>query len=127
MKKKLIESLLNDTDMWVSRTGLLHSIRDLNVSQRFVHIVTGCGETFDIRNSRSSRSARALRLRKFKKPCKQGRVSDLKINEFLQKTSKEIRTKHVRVTEIPSNSINIPTPVHAEKPEEAIIILKKIL
>lgn len=102
--------------MWVSRTGLLHSIRDLNVSQRFVHIVTGCGETFDIRNSRSSRSARALRLRKFKKPCKQCRVSDLKINEFLQKTSKEIRTKHVRVTEIPSNSINIPTPVHAEKP-----------
>ncbi|OPY21133.1 MAG: Pyrrolysine--tRNA ligase [Methanomethylovorans sp. PtaU1.Bin093] len=116
MKKKLLESLLKDTDMWVSRTGLLHSIRDLNVSQRSVHIVTSCGETFDIRNSRSSRSARALRLRKFKKPCKMCRVSDLKINEFLQKTSKDIRTKHVRVTEISSNSINIPTPVHAEKP-----------
>ena len=57
MKKKLLESLINDTDMWVSRTGLLHGIREFNVSQRFIHIVTDCGETFDIRNSRSSRSA----------------------------------------------------------------------
>lgn len=114
MKKKLLESLLNDTDMWVSRTGLLHSIRDLNASQRFVHIVTDCGETFDIRNSRSSRSARALRLRKFKKPCKHCRVSDMKINEFLQKTSRESKTKHVRVTQIPS-SVNVSTPIHTER------------
>jgi pyrrolysyl-tRNA synthetase len=115
MKKKLLESLLNDTDMWVSRTGLLHSIRDLNISQRFVHIVTDCGETFDIRNSRSSRSARSLRLRKFKKPCKRCRVSDMKINEFLQKTSRESKTKNVRVTEIPS-SVNMSTPVQVERP-----------
>ena len=115
MKKKLLESLLNDTDMWVSRTGLLHSIRDLNISQRFVHIVTDCGETFDIRNSRSSRSARSLRLRKFKKPCKHCRVSDMKINEFLQKTSRESKTKNVRVTEIPS-SVNMSTPVQVERP-----------
>lgn len=115
MKKKLLESLINDTDMWVSRTGLLHSIRDLNISQRFVHIVTDCGETFDIRNSRSSRSARSLRLRKFKKPCKHCRVSDMKINEFLQKTSRESKTKHVRITEIPS-SVNMSVPVQSERP-----------
>ena len=115
MKKKLLESLLNDTDMWVSRTGLLHSIRDLNISQRFVHIVTDCGETFDIRNSRSSRSARSLRLRKFKKPCKHCRVSDMKVNEFLQKTSRESKTKSVRVTEI-SSSVNMSTPVQVERP-----------
>ncbi|MFA0822926.1 MAG: pyrrolysine--tRNA(Pyl) ligase [Methanomethylovorans sp.] len=115
MKKKLLESLINDTDMWVSRTGLLHSIREFNVSQRFIHIVTDCGETFDIRNSRSSRSARSLRLRKFKKPCKHCRVSDMKVNEFLQKTSKESKTKSVRVTEIPS-SVNVSIPVQAERP-----------
>jgi pyrrolysyl-tRNA synthetase len=115
MKKKLLESLINDTDMWVSRTGLLHSIREFNVSQRFIHIVTDCGETFDIRNSRSSRSARSLRLRKFKKPCKRCRVSDMKVNEFLQKTSRESKTKSVRVTEIPS-SVNVSIPVQAEKP-----------
>lgn len=115
MKKKLLESLINDTDMWVSRTGLLHSIREFNVSQRFIHIVTDCGETFDIRNSRSSRSARSLRLRKFKKPCKHCRVSDMKVNEFLQKTSRESKTKSVRVTEIPS-SVNVSIPVQAERP-----------
>jgi pyrrolysyl-tRNA synthetase len=115
MKKKLLESLINDTDMWVSRTGLLHGIREFNVSQRFIHIVTDCGETFDIRNSRSSRSARSLRLRKFKKPCKRCRVSDMKVNEFLQKTSRESKTKSVRVTEIPS-SVNVSIPVQAEKP-----------
>ncbi|WP_214045301.1 pyrrolysine--tRNA(Pyl) ligase [Methanomethylovorans sp.] len=116
MKKKLLESLLNDTDMWVSRTGLLHSIRDFNVSQRFVRVVTNCGETFDIRNSRSSRSARALRLRKFKKPCKHCKISDRGINEFLQKTSREAKTKHVKVTEIPSSSIDTNIPLHVKRP-----------
>lgn len=115
MKKKLLESLINDTDMWVSRTGLLHGIREFNVSQRFIHIVTDCGETFDIRNSRSSRSARSLRLRKFKKPCKHCRVSDMKVNEFLQKTSRESKTKSVRVTEIPS-SVNVSIAVQTERP-----------
>ncbi|WP_370572409.1 pyrrolysine--tRNA(Pyl) ligase [Methanomethylovorans sp.] len=125
MKKKLLESLLNDTDMWVSRTGLLHNIRDLNISQRFVHIVTDCGETFDIRNSRSSRSARSLRLRKFKKPCKHCRISDMKINEFLQKTSRESRTKHVRVTEIPT-SVNMSTPVQVERPVVSVPSISRV-
>jgi len=119
MKKKLLESLINDTDMWVSRTGLLHGIREFNVSQRFIHIVTDCGETFDIRNSRSSRSARSLRLRKFKKPCKHCRVSDMKVNEFLQKTSRESKTKSVRVTEIPS-SVNVSIPVKVERPVASV-------
>jgi pyrrolysyl-tRNA synthetase len=118
MKKKLLESLINDTNMWVSRTGLLHRIQYFNASQRFLHIVTGCGETFDIRNSRSSSSARALRLRKFKKPCKSCRVSDMEINEFLQKTARKNKTKHVKVTQIPSNSVDIS--IHAEKPVVSI-------
>lgn len=125
MKKKLLESLINDTDMWVSRTGLLHGIREFNVSQRFIHIVTDCGETFDIRNSRSSRSARSLRLRKFKKPCKHCRVSDMKVNEFLQKTSRESKTKSVRVTEIPS-SVNVSIPVQAERPVVSVPSIPKV-
>jgi pyrrolysyl-tRNA synthetase len=125
MKKKLLESLINDTDMWVSRTGLLHGIREFNVSQRFIHIVTDCGETFDIRNSRSSRSARSLRLRKFKKPCKHCRVSDMKVNEFLQKTSRESKTKSVRVTEIPS-SVNVSIPVQTERPVVSVPSIPRV-
>lgn len=103
MKKKLLFKLIEDYNLWISRNRFLHTIKNYTLSQKYIHIVTNCGENFTVKNSRSASSARALRLHKFEKPCKKCRVSDDIINNFEYKKEKD-RTKHVKITKI--NEIN---------------------
>lgn len=99
MKKKLLYKLIEDYNLWISRNRFLHTIKNYTLSQKYIHIVTSCGENFTVKNSRSASSARALRLHKFEKPCKKCRVSQDIINNFEYKKEKD-KTKHVRITEI---------------------------
>lgn len=93
MSKKSLASLISDLQVWVSRSGLLHEIKNYEVSQRYIHIEMDCGEKITVRNSRNSRTARILRLKKYKKPCKNCKVSDEVINRFLQKHTDRTDTK----------------------------------
>jgi pyrrolysyl-tRNA synthetase len=106
MKKIIMDSLISDTGLWVSRKGYLHVIRSCETSQKHIRITMGCGEATVVRNSRSSRAARSLRNRKFLKPCKKCRVPEEKIKEFLNRGSSKNDVK-VTVKAVPSSQFNI--------------------
>ncbi len=89
MEKKLLDALVATNGVWLSRSGLLHGVKDIEVVRKNIHIVTDCGETFTVRNSRSSRSARALRNNKYRKVCKRCKLSDERIERFVKKTFKK--------------------------------------
>ncbi len=89
MEKKLLDALVATNGVWLSRSGLLHGVKDIEVVRKNIHIVTDCGETFTVRNSRSSRSARALRYNKYRKVCKRCKLSDERIERFVKKTFKK--------------------------------------
>ncbi|MEA1985164.1 MAG: pyrrolysine--tRNA(Pyl) ligase [Euryarchaeota archaeon] len=93
MEKKLLESLIKANGVWLARSGLLHGIKDFKVSRKHIHIVTDCGESFTVKNSRSSRSARALRNNKYRKACKHCKLSDEMIDHFVKKDFNKKRTQ----------------------------------
>ncbi|WP_135610773.1 pyrrolysine--tRNA(Pyl) ligase [Methanococcoides sp. AM1] len=112
MEKQLLDVLVGLNGVWLSRSGLLHGIRDFDITRNHIHIETECGARFTVRNSRSSRSARSLRNNKYRKPCKRCRPSDEQINRFVKKTFKE-RGQTVSVF-----STKKPTP---RKPKQAVV------
>ncbi|MHC1576465.1 MAG: pyrrolysine--tRNA(Pyl) ligase [Methanosarcinaceae archaeon] len=93
MEKKLLESLIKANGVWLARSGLLHGIKDFKQSRKHIHIVTDCGESFTVKNSRSSRSARALRNNKYRKACKHCKLSDERIDHFVKKDFNKERTQ----------------------------------
>jgi len=64
MEKQLLDVLVELNGVWLSRSGLLHGIRNFEITTKHIHIETDCGARFTVRNSRSSRSARSLRHNK---------------------------------------------------------------
>lgn len=85
MEKKPLSFLIAANGVWLSRKGLLHTIKNYEISRKKILIEMACGERIVVNNSRSSRSARALRRTKYKKLCKHCKVSDEDINRFLTK------------------------------------------
>jgi pyrrolysyl-tRNA synthetase len=105
MKKRSMDSMIEETGLWVSRNGYLHVIKNCEASQKHIRITMGCGETIVVLNSRSSRAARSLRNRNFLKPCKSCRVPEEKIKEFSNKVSSKKDVK-VTVKVVPSSEFN---------------------
>ncbi len=127
MERRTLEALVKANGVWLSRNGLLHGVRDLKVSTKFIHITTDCGNTFTVRNSRRSRGARMLRYNKYRKACKHCKPSDELITRFVKKefdkrsearvlsSSPAPKKKPKPPTTVVKSIIN--TPVSEEKPE----------
>ncbi|NOQ48807.1 MAG: pyrrolysine--tRNA(Pyl) ligase [Methanococcoides sp.] len=126
MEKQLLDVLVELNGVWLSRSGLLHGIRNFEITTKHIHIETDCGARFTVRNSRSSRSARSLRHNKYRKPCKRCRPADEQIDRFVKKTFKEKRQavsvfsspkkqvpKKPKAAVIRSVSISTPSPKEA--------------
>jgi pyrrolysyl-tRNA synthetase-like protein len=74
--------LLEKIKLWPSRRGVLHGIRELTLSGKFITITTHCGKTFRVYNSRTSRAARWLRNKWVAHPCPDCRVPEWKIEKY---------------------------------------------
>ncbi|MDK2891647.1 pyrrolysine--tRNA(Pyl) ligase large subunit [Methanohalophilus sp.] len=95
MERKTLDALIEANGVWISRNGLLHSIRDFKVSTKFIHITTDCGKTITVRNSRRSRGARMLRYNKYRKACKHCKPSEELITRFVKKDFSKNRDARV--------------------------------
>ena len=122
MFKKSLASLISDLQVWVSRSGLLHEIKNYEVSQRYIHMEMDCGEKVTVRNSRNSRSARLLRLKKYKKPCKHCKVSDERISRFLQKHSDKMDTKVMAFSYTESKKKKSKKLGHGKKKQSKVLV-----
>jgi len=61
--------LIEKIKLWPSRRGILHGIASMTVAGEQARIVTHCGKSFWVRNSRNSRAARWLRNKWFTDVC----------------------------------------------------------
>ena len=61
--------LVDKIKLWPSRRGILHGIASIETAGDQARIVTHCGKTFRVRDSRNSRAARWLRNKWFARPC----------------------------------------------------------
>ncbi|MDD4496834.1 MAG: pyrrolysine--tRNA(Pyl) ligase [Methanosarcinaceae archaeon] len=100
MEKKPLESLIAANGVWLSRNGLLHKIKNYEVSRKKILIEMACGDSIVVNNSRSSRSARSLRRNKYRKTCKYCKVSDEDINRFLTKPHDNKSSTKVKVVTV---------------------------
>lgn len=74
--------LLAKIKLWPSRRGVLHGIRTIEVAGDYALVVTHCGRSFRVRNSRNSRAARWLRNKWFHGVCSLCRVPDWKLEKY---------------------------------------------
>ena len=68
-KNQRLYALIDKIKLWPSRSGILHGVKSLTVEEGKIDILTHCGESFTVWDSRNSRSARWLRNRWVRKPC----------------------------------------------------------
>lgn len=81
-KNQTLYALIAKVKLWPSRSGVLHGVKSVNQRGKRIDIVTHCGETFTVWDSRNSRSARWLRNRWFKKACPRCKVPDWKLEKY---------------------------------------------
>jgi len=101
MEKKPLDVLISATGIWMSRAGVLHKIKHNEVSKRKIYLEMECGGRLVVNNSRNSRTARALRHYKYRKTCKQCRISDEDIANFLTKVNENKSQVKVKVVSAP--------------------------
>jgi len=126
--RPILEKLVKQNDVWLSRNDVLHGIKKYDVSSKKIRIVTDCGETITVNNSRRSSSARSLRNSKYGKVCKHCKLSEERINKFVSKdfydpaiTYVEPQQKKSAPKKVEKKSIARPIsiPVSAEWPAAA--------
>ena len=74
--------LLDKIKLWPAVSGVLHGIRDIEISGNYAVITTHCGKVIKIRNSRNSRAARWLRNKWAAEPCKDCKVPQWKLDKY---------------------------------------------
>ncbi|MCL2142145.1 MAG: pyrrolysine--tRNA(Pyl) ligase [Methanimicrococcus sp.] len=97
MDRPVLEKLIKQNDVWLSRKDVLHGIQRYETSQRKIRIYTDCGEVIVANNSRRSASARSLRNSKYKKVCKKCKLSEERINRFVTKNFNDLGITYVDV------------------------------
>lgn len=102
-----LERLVKLNDVWLSRKDVLHGVRRCDVSAKKIRIYTDCGEVITVNNSRRSASARALRNSKYKKVCKNCKLSEERIKRF---TAKDFFDPGITYVEAPGKK-SIPKKV----------------
>ncbi len=74
--------LLNKIKLWPSRRGLLHGIQSIEIRGQTATIVTHCGKSFTVAESRNSRAARWLRNKWFAEACPQCNIPRWKLEKY---------------------------------------------
>jgi pyrrolysyl-tRNA synthetase-like protein len=74
--------LLDKIKLWPSRSGTLHSIKDIKIIGKYIEVTTHCGKNFRVYNSRTSRAARWLRNKWVARPCSNCKVPEWKLEKY---------------------------------------------
>jgi len=74
--------LLEKVKLWPSKSGLLHGIKEITIKGDYAEIITHCGQTFMITNSKNSRAARWLRNKWYRGTCEKCKVPEWKIKKY---------------------------------------------
>ena len=123
-----LEKLIKLNDVWLSRNDVLHGIKKYDVSSQKIRILTDCGDTIIVNNSKRSSSARSLRNSKYGKVCKRCKLSEERINKFVSKdfydpsvTYVEPQQKKSVPKKVEKKSVSRPAsiPISAEQPAAA--------
>jgi len=83
-KNQSLYRMIEKIKLWPSRTGILHGVKTVENRGDTMMIITHCGESFSIWNSKKSRSARWMRNRWCKKPCAKCRIPEWKLKKYSQ-------------------------------------------
>ncbi|MDR1039113.1 MAG: hypothetical protein LBR80_02895 [Deltaproteobacteria bacterium] len=81
-KKNDLLSLLAKMKLWPARSGALHGLKSVELAGETAVLVTHCGHSFKVNNSRRSRAARWLRNKHYSVPCPACAVPDWKIEKY---------------------------------------------
>jgi len=79
---KKISSLINEFGFFVSRSGNLHKVTEIDGYGSYIKLVTRCGQCITIRNSCRSRAARWIRNSWMRKPCKGCKIKGGEMSRF---------------------------------------------
>lgn len=81
-KNQDLFTTLEKIKLYTSRTGVLHGIKTISVKGDTARIVTHCGQTIAIRNSKHCRVARWLRNRWLTEPCPKCKIPEWKLEKY---------------------------------------------
>ena len=74
--------LIDKIKLWPSRRGILHGIASVEMRGEQARIVTHCGKSFWVRDSRNSRAARWLRNKWFSDVCPECGIPQWKLAKY---------------------------------------------
>lgn len=81
-KNQPLLALISKMKLWPSRQGILHGIKELDISGDMAQVTTHCGHSFTVRNSRTSRAGRWLRNKSVITVCPACGVPDWKVEKY---------------------------------------------
>ena len=81
-KNQRMFGMVSTIKLWPSRSGVLHGVKHIERKGNMLEIVTHCGESFVVWDSKTSRSARWLRNRWFRKPCPRCKIPEWKLEKY---------------------------------------------
>ncbi len=81
-KNQQLFDTLQKIKLYTSRAGVLHGIKSIEVHGSTATVVTHCGQTVQVRDSRNSRLARWLRNRWLVEPCEHCKIPDWKLEKY---------------------------------------------
>jgi len=81
-KNQSLYDLVSKVKLWPSQSGTLHGVKEVVRRGERIDIVTHCGETFTVWDSKNSRSARWLRNRWYREACSRCKVPDWKLEKY---------------------------------------------
>jgi pyrrolysyl-tRNA synthetase-like protein len=81
-KNQGLYALIDRIKLWPGRSGILHGVKSVTVGDGRIDVLTHCGESFTVWDSRNSRSARWLRNRWFKRACPRCGVPAWKLEKY---------------------------------------------
>ncbi|MDH5734468.1 MAG: pyrrolysine--tRNA(Pyl) ligase small subunit [Candidatus Bathyarchaeota archaeon] len=87
-RRPYLFSLVKKVKLWPSQNGILHGVEKVESLGRFIRLITYCGRTILVKDSRRSRAARWLRNRLMVTVCKDCHIPEWKIKRY----SKERRS-----------------------------------
>lgn len=81
-KNQSVYRLVSKIKLWPARSGILHSVKNIERCGGLLTITTYCGEVFTVNDSKNSRSARWVRNRWYQKPCAKCGIPEWKLSKY---------------------------------------------
>lgn len=74
--------LVEKMKLWPSQRGVLHGIKTFEVHGSYARLVTHCGKTMVVHDSKNSRAARWLRNKWFATACPNCHIPEWKLQKY---------------------------------------------